>query len=290
MRKLLFVTLLLFGCESAPSTTAGPSLDIALTSVTLQPSEDQIFCQYFAPDGNARWLDRFTIDLGPGSHHLIVFRLKDDKHQTQSWGPKPCDQLDLPDGIDGMLPGAQEPHSDLQLPDGTAMRLDADHGLYFQFHFINATLNPLQTQVRWQAHSIAPSAVKQQAAMLFYSQWNLVVPPGESTQSDWCKAPNDFSFAMATGHMHRHGTSFDAHVGDQLLYHTDSWDAPDGARFDGGFAVKKNQSITWSCDYENDTGAQLDFGPSSTMNEMCILAGIIYPSPDGETDFGCNQM
>jgi hypothetical protein len=284
MRNLLWITLLATGCDGK-SETIGPPLSIDLAQVTLQPAQDQVFCQYLPPDGHARWIDRFTIDLGTGSHHLVVFRRKDDQHDA-AFGPVACDQLDLPDGIDGMLPGSQQPHSELQLPDGVAMRMDADHGLFFQFHFIDASQQPLVTKVHWEAHTIDPSLVKQQAAMLFYSQWNLKVPPGASTQSDSCPAPRDLHLLMATGHMHRHGLSFDARAGEQSIYHTDSWDSPGGIQFDGaGMAIARNTPITWSCDYENDTGAELDFGPSSTMNEMCILAGIFYPS-DGETDFG----
>src|SRR5579859_794820 len=160
MRKLLLITLL-GACDQGPPQ--GGPLAIDLTSVTLQPGEDQVFCQYVAPDGKERWLDGFTIDLGSGSHHLVVFRRTDDKHQG-SYGPMPCDQLDLPDGIDGMLPGAQQPHSELQLPEGVAMRLGAEHGLFFQFHFINATQSPLMTRVNWSAHAIDKSLVKQQAA------------------------------------------------------------------------------------------------------------------------------
>jgi hypothetical protein len=74
--------------------------------------------------------------------------------------------------------------------------------------------------------------------------------------------------------------------GPVAIFHTDSWDSPGGARFDGGLAVSAGTPIQWRCEYENDTGAELDFGPSASANEMCILAGLFYPS-DGQTDFGC---
>src|SRR2546429_432117 len=234
MRNLLWITFLV-GCDSG--TPQGGPLSIDLTSVTLQPQEDQTFCQYLAPDGKERWLDGFTVELGTGSHHLIVFRRFDPKHEG-SYGPTPCKQLDLPEGTDGMLPGSQEPMSSLSLPEGVAMRMSPDHGLFFQFHFINASQAPLQTRVHWSAHTIDKSLVKQQADMLFYSQWELKVPPGHSVQADWCNAPRDLSFWMATGHMHKHGLSFDATAGSQALFHTDSWDDPGGARFDDGLLVK----------------------------------------------------
>jgi hypothetical protein len=282
MRKLLLITLLA-ACDQGPPQ--GGPLSVDLTSVTLQPADDQVYCQYIAPDGKERWLDRFTVDLGTGSHHLVVFRRGDDKHQG-SYGPMACDQLDLPDGIDGMLPGSQQPHSQFQLPDGVAMPLGANEGLFFQFHFINATQAPLHTQVHWEAHTVDKSLVKQQAAMLFYSQWDVKVPPGHSVQADYCNAPRDFSLLLATGHMHKHGLSFDAAAGAQQIFHSDSWSEPGAADFGAGLQVTAGTPIQWRCEYENDTGAELDFGPSASANEMCILAGIFYPS-DGQTDFGC---
>jgi hypothetical protein len=281
MRNLLWITLL--GCSAPPPPPEGGPLSIQLTSVSLQPNDDKIFCQYIAPDGKERWLDRFTVELGAGSHHLVVFRRSDDKHQG-SYGPSECDQLDLPDGIDGMLPGSQQPHSDFTLPEGVAMRLSAQDGLFFQFHFINATQAPLQTKVSWSAQTVEPSHVKQPAAMLFYSQWGLKVPPGTSTQADFCVAPRDFSLLFATGHMHRHGISFDASAGGLPFFHTESWDSPEAASFGAGMAIAKGTQINWSCEYDNETGAELDFGPSASANEMCILAGIFYPGND--TDFG----
>jgi hypothetical protein len=278
MRPTL-LCLCFLGCAN---DEAGPPLAVELTQVTLQSSDDKIFCQYIAPDGHERWLDRFTVELGAGSHHLVAFRRKDPKHEG-SYGPRECDQLDLPDGIDGMLPGSQQMHSDLQLPDGVAMRMDADHGLFFQFHFIDATPGPIQTKVSWSAHTVAPSHVREEAAMLFYSQWDIKVPQGESTQSDFCNLQSDIHLWMATGHMHRHGLSFDARAGEMPIYHTDTWDSPGGAILD--LALPKGTPITWSCEYQNDTSRELDFGPSATNNEMCIFAGLFYPGHD--TDFGC---
>ena len=34
--------------------------------------------------------------------------------------------------------------------------------------------------------------------------------------------------------------------------------------------------ITWSCDFDNDTGATLRFGESAATNEMCIFSAAFY--------------
>jgi hypothetical protein len=285
MRMIVICVAFLAACNG--SAPLGGPLTLSLTPFSVEPKTDQVYCQYLPPDGKDRWIDRFTIDLGPGSHHLIVFRVNDRKHMG-AWGPRPCDQFELPDGVEGMLPGAQQAHSELALPDGVAMRLGPEHGVFLQAHFINATQQSLTANATWHADTVEPSRVREQAGMIFYSQWNLDVPPGRSQQSDYCLQPEPRKLLLATGHMHRHGVAFDASAGGTPIYHTDRWDEPGGVALDD-FPVAVNEPITWSCDYQNDTSDDLKFGPSASANEMCIFAALFHPSKTGDTDFGCNK-
>lgn len=41
-------------------------------------------------------------------------------------------------------------------------------------------------------------------------------------------------------------------------------------------------SITFRCDYLDATDFTLSFGESTATNEMCILSGVFYPSPNGQ--------
>ena len=252
---LFAAAALLFACGAPPAATgpasdggAGSSPDLAtdgivdtkvfkLTPWTLQPGEERIQCQYVHADGKERSISGFGTDMTAGSHHLVVFRINEantggvviDDHGGQ---PFPCSQLDIPDGFDGLLPGSQVQHTRFNLPDGVAMHLAATHGLLFQSHYINATQAPINTDVTWTIRSIDPARVKQPAGMLFYSNFGLSIPPNQkSTASRTCKAPGDIYLISATGHMHRHATSFDATVNDQPLYHTETWDEPDNAIF-----------------------------------------------------------
>src|SRR5207248_4437459 len=102
-------------------------------------------------------------------------------------------------------PGSQQPHSDVTLPAGTAMRLEAYHGLYFQEHFINATQAPMTTRVSYRLGTVDAARVRDAAGMIFYSNFDLFVPPGRSTATETCRAPRDLSLMLATGHMHKRG-------------------------------------------------------------------------------------
>jgi hypothetical protein len=48
--------------------------------------------------------------------------------------------------------------------------------------------------------------------------------------------------------------------------------------------MNNNPSITWDCQYYNDTGAALGFGDSALNNVMCIYLGQYYPANPNAPD------
>jgi len=287
MRSLLFSLGALAACTGAEP----PALDdvvVALDPFTIAPGTDQVFCQYLPADGAEHWLSGFTTDMTPGSHHLLVFRVDESKGMVPAAGRHTCDQLELPPGVDGMLPGSQQPHTDVALPAGIAMRLGPQHGLFFQFHYVNGSDAPLEATITWRATATDPAAVTDTAGMMFYSNFDLQVPPGRSVATQHCTLPYARTLLGATGHMHRRGVAFDAATDDAVLYHASSWTEPPLTAFDPPLELPKGARVTWSCTYENPDATTYVFGPSATDNEMCIFAAIYYPAPDSATDFGCD--
>jgi hypothetical protein len=289
-----FAVLALTACSSSPSshppgTTEGMQT-YSLTPFTIQPGDEQINCYYIPATGDEHYISKFVVDMNPGSHHLVVFRI--DERQLNGAlppaGPTPCTQVEIPNGLDGMLPGSQQLHSELDLPDGVGMKIEKYHGLYFQSHYINATQAAITTQVTYSLSFVDASSVQQTAGMIFYSNYNLNIPVGMSTATETCHAPQDLNILTATGHMHMHGLTFDASVGGQSIYHTSNWDEPNGSIFPApGMAVATGTPISWSCAYNNTTDGPLVFGNSASKNEMCILAAIYYPAPNDDTLFLC---
>lgn len=275
------------GVAASPDLAMAAGADdrvVDLPQFSLQPGEEKILCAYVPPDNVERYVNRFTTDMTPGSHHLIVFRVP--ATGGPATGPEPCNN-GLPVG---MLPGAQEPHTELPLPPGIAYRVGAGEGLYFQMHYINATPAPITAHVTYRMGTIAKGSVKELAGELFYSMWNLKVPTGKSTQEQTCKAPYDMNLTLATGHMHKHGLTFDAAVNGQPVYHTSDWDSPQWKDFPApGYQVKQGDAIHWACNFDNETGAILKFGDSAEKNEMCIFVGLFWPAPNSETLFVCQK-
>jgi hypothetical protein len=235
--------------------------------------------------------------MNAGSHHMVVFRINDAEYRqavsNPPTDPVPCTQIDIPAGFDGMLPGSQQLHFDVTLPDGVAFLLKADHGLLFQQHYINATTQPITTSIDWTIGLVDPAQVQQPAGMIFLNNASLDIAPGVGTDAQVaqasCPSPGDVHLVTATGHMHKHGLSFDGTVGASSVFHTNNWDEPNGNVFPSpGFAVGASDMITWKCVYDNDTNMNLAFGNSAVTNEMCIFIALFYPSPGSATDF-CNR-
>jgi hypothetical protein len=274
----------------APDATMVDDETYALTPFMLGPGEEQVNCYYIPAIGKTRYASKFTVDMNPGSHHLVVFRVDERKLNGNLLppGPTPCTQIDIPQGIDGMLPGSQQQHFEVAMPDGVGIKIEAYHGMYFQSHYINATQSPITTKVTYRIDHVDPSAVQQVGGVLFYSNYNLNIPPGMSVATQTCLAPQDFKLLLATGHMHKHGLTFDATVGADNIFHTDNWDQPNAAFFpDPGMTVTKDSPIGWSCAYNNTGSSTIHFGNSAVTDEMCILAGVYYPAIDGASLFDC---
>src|SRR5262249_11521788 len=107
-----------------------------------------------------------------------------------------------------------------------------------------------------------------------------------STASATCSAPQDMTLVMATSHMHARGVSFEAYAGDDRFFVTDSWTDPSVTMYDPGVAIHKGEPITYACDYVNTTGRTIEFGRDADQ-EMCVLAGVFYPSPGSASATRC---
>src|SRR5205085_895979 len=109
---------------------------------------------------------------------------------------------------------------------------------------------------------------------MFYSNFDLMVPPGSSTATQTRRAPKDLQLLAATGHMHSRGQDFDALVDEQTVYHTDNWSEPGGVYFAPPRPVRAGAPIRWSCAYDNLTSQTFKFGGSAMANEMCIFVAL----------------
>lgn len=180
---------------------------------------------------------------------------------------------------------AQQPQIKWTYPEGVARLLKGTDGLRVAVHYMNASSSQLMGQVSVTLFYEDPSQAKFLAAPIFLNQALLSVPPGSSTASRQFLVPYSIQVIRAVGHMHSRGKQFSAvtNVG-QNVYDTTTWAEPAERVFDPPLTIAGGSTITWSCTYDNPTATLYTFGESATMNEMCIMYGIFYP-----TDPNANQ-
>jgi hypothetical protein len=119
---------------------------------------------------------------------------------------------------------------------------------------------------------------------MFLNDLSIDVGPGQAgSATTTCTVPYAMNLLSAQSHMHQHATHFRARTGSgQLVYETSDWNEPKSRVFDPPLALSAGDTITFRCDYFNDTPSALAFGEHATTNEMCIFGGVYFPAPEGK--------
>jgi hypothetical protein len=247
---------------------------LALSSFTLMPGQERYVCQNFAnPFGGEAAIARFDSHMTAGAHHLIVFfqtggrdgSLEDCSGNEFAAGPYGSQRLD----------------DSLSYPSGVAANLPATTGLRIQAHYLNASQSPVTPTV--QLTMKKASGITQPAAVLFMSNLDISVPAGATAAavSKTCKLPFDVKLVQASGHMHRHGTSFVARTPDRQLFSSTMWSDVEPAFFDPPLALSSGTDVTFTCTYDNPGNTPLVYGDSAETDEMCIFSAQFFPAPFG---------
>jgi hypothetical protein len=308
MNHSLVLLLLPLGACSAPTDDSGASdesyVDERMTpddyadapsdatvftgaDVVIEPGSDIMWCLAGTYTGD----DVGIVDLGTYQgeygHHFQIFGT------TQS-------ALDLPDGTVWDCTSSNDfPMADLQpiafatssnrsdvsvtIPDGFAVKMDANQRFVLQSHYVNVGTEPIRVQDVAVMSGIPTEEVETWAAPFYFNHEVFDLPAAQATHSAFdVVLEQDLNFLMMFGHMHEWGTSFATQVveGDSVsdLYSVSEWDpsyrdaAPFNSYEPGELTLHAGQTIRESCDWFNDTEAAIDF-----PHEMCVTVGLVYP-------------
>ncbi len=257
----------------------GGSGTVTLTTTFTVPAGSEVFkCQNFANPfgGKDTDVDEFEADMSEGSHHMFLFFA-----QGATDGPvQDCPAGGLTFGPYPFM--SQTPHATLTYPAGVGSRIPGTMGFMINAHFLNVTGSAFQATIKITMHVASPGSVKQYAGVVFFNNIGLVIPPTNTPvpASATCTLPQDMNVLQANAHMHQKATDFVATAGSQQIYTTQSYSTPTLEKFDPPMQLKAGTPITWTCTYQNDTGAPLTFGESATKNVMCIYMMQFYPLAD----------
>ncbi len=291
------------GVDAAPPASASSagtgSVDAAIddpNTVTITmgsfvvPAGQEVFmCQDFDnPFGGMDVaIGRSESDMTDGSHHLHVFYGED------SPPARTVTVCQNPFEFRSLLHVAGQPHLVTQYPAGMAAKLKGSLGLRFQSHYLNAGTTDIHASVVVKLTKVDPSTITKWVAQLYFNRTQLTVPVGSGQQvTTTCTVPSTYGpIGLISGlsHMHMRGTHFVANTNKGVnLVDTTVWDEPPVQNYDPAIPLNPGDSITWTCTYDNETGAPLVFGDSAAKNEMCIYLARFYSAPSGN-DIECQS-
>jgi hypothetical protein len=251
------------------------------------------------PDGDGTtplWVMGGRHDLGPGTHHYLLYRTR-----LTTWTPDldatvPCDEhASVMTSATQYVTGGQTPHEDADFPAAAALSFAPGEILLLQGHFVSSSPKPRRATIEVDLRLTSADKVEQKAGVLrFYDPFIFVPPRGTATARAECTLAHDVTLIAAAGHMHARGTAYRAYADPPggpksaaPFYTTKDGLHPD---FWGGFsALPAGTTLRFECDYANDEDTPVIQGLSAVTNEMCMLSAFYYPAMD-PADEACADM
>lgn len=300
----LILTFLLTAPGCADDTNAGPDANTGspdfpappdgegvqlFSSGRIEPGQERIDCRYIALPDQAIDVARFEHKYTAGSHHMLVYPTDLTAEEIGDGETFDCaTRGDLRQT--GVAYGASEPTGELPYPSGVAMRLPANSVVLLESHYLNATSEPLDTEVRvnlWYAQE----PVHTEAGTIFYRNWAIYLPPAPDTSSASmrCRLPQDVSLVYATSHLHRRGVDFRSQLireGEKPmpLHSSQNWAAPTPTVYWPALELKAGDVVDFTCDFRNDMPTAVVEGESADTNEMCIFIGGYWPKMNHDAE------
>jgi copper type II ascorbate-dependent monooxygenase-like protein len=293
-RALVFAVLGVVGVgcsKSGTGSTGGdgqqaPALTLSSPTFTLHPGDEMFKCWYTTIASNVDLQAvRMHSTMSPGSHHFIVYTTQDPLRPDGTF--EDCgDNQGGPSLQDTpvWLYATQDLDAELDMPTGTALPLKANQPLYFNMHYINATMADMTVHVSLDIDS-ANGTFQKVGAFVTYNTQISIPPNGQQMVSGDCDVPDGAQFFTMSTHSHKRtveaiaGKEVGGVMSDVLVDTTDwshaaisRWGAPSFLTFAPG------EQLHYQCSYMNDTANTITVGESAEKNEMCMAVGYYFPA------------
>ena len=241
-------------------------------------------------------------DLGPASHHFIVYRKSSGEAQPTPTDCQPfVGTLNPANGAPLMI--TQKASETLTLPEGVSFTLQQDQLVRLEMHYVNTTDAPIQVQATAEFRATMDATVE--ADFLFAGTPDIDLaartPPSPQTVGPvYLPFPATLAgtnvFAI-TGHTHKIGTDVEVAISTsatdpgQTVYAPDvfSWDEPETVFHRPALQIPETGGFRFRCDYLNTTGQRVRFGEDAA-DEMCFFWLYYYPSRGAKICFHTDQQ
>jgi hypothetical protein len=274
-------------CDEEPCLEAPENgFQVRNQGTTIESGEDVEYCEVVQLPGTSAdtyYVNRFESEMTRGSHHLIVAAIEEGS-QTDA-DAVVGDRVECfgPTGFGGDLldvTGQQVPYHEESFPDGVGRVYKGGQKLVFNYHYLNATDDPLEARAAVNFYLTDEASVQKIAESAGFLFVGIDIDDGmEASYTASCEFDTDVMVHKLTRHTHQWGTDFPVYFNGgerdgELIYTSPDYEDPDHI-FDEPVLVQAGEGFRFTCNYVNDSGHHLGFGENAS-DEMCILFATIY--------------
>jgi hypothetical protein len=281
----------------------GTKYSVTWGPVTVAPGQEDTRCAVLNLHNPAAIkVHQIHNNLGPSSHHLIVYR--DNLDTVEAPTPVHCTPFAgtlTANAATSPLMITQKKDEVLTLPDGVGYTMQANQMLRLEMHFINTTDAAVVLTATSEFYAVPDAQIQNEADFLFIGTPDINIPAGQKlTVSEFFTMPASLLGAnifAITGHTHQYGTDMHVESAPSLsgaktpVYNPVPfvWSEPATQIHNPTFTVPAGGGFQFTCAYNNTSANPVKFGESATA-EMCFFWAYYYPSKGSHVCVHTNQI
>ncbi len=306
----LLLTLPVVGCSDDTTGSGGaggggggaslldPPADgqgVQFSMVTTIPAGTEAeHCKFVKAPPGGLLINRDEVRFTAGSHHFLLYLTPYQDIPTQNERGEAIDTSGVFDCSDGatngwrvtnLVGGSQNAtgESIVGFPSDVAMTVPGGAVMLMNAHYVNASPDPVDPEVRINLYTIPESQKKHEGGLLFWYDIFIKADASGTARAEMrCDLPDDITITNAQSHMHRRGVGYGADLIDpqgsaSSIYENSAWENVFVKDFADGLPVQGGSSIRFHCDYDNPEPRTIYQGPRTT-DEMCMFIASYYPA------------
>ena len=273
-----------------PDAPGQQVVTLTIDPFVVAPGAEVYKCQQFGnPFGKNVDLIYYEGTMSKGSHHFFLFNMDATTLRTQAAPIGDC-----PGGGVEFHPFpylSQQPKWNVGYPEpGMGYPMVSTNGLMMNVHYLNSGSTPITAQASIKITVAAPGTVTTHVGSIFLNNTFFSVPANTPMSSPVAESKSnaplstDYSIFTSWSHMHQTSLKFTASANGSVFYTETNWDTPQVVPHAPYLQMKGGTSITWNCDYYNNTSTALNFGDSAIKAVMCIYIGQYFPANQNNPD------
>ncbi|WP_375445429.1 hypothetical protein [uncultured Fibrella sp.] len=277
-----------FTAPAAPASGTGYQMKVDAFDVATN-FERELFVRRAVGNPTDIYINRFTVNMRPGSHHFIAYDF-----DNKSIAPAMNQVRDLrnADGTTNLLTaiqmsnhtylmGSPSASFEYKFPEGAALQIPANASFDLNVHYVNKSQTITKGEAYINLYTTPQSSVTKVVKTLNMSNTSLAIPANSRkmfSKSFTVSKPS--LILMLTSHMHKTGEKFVIKIkggarDGEIVYTTTDWEHPDVINFATPIQLAKGEGLTSEITYNNTTAKAIQFGLTSD-DEMGIIFGYYY--------------